>query len=59
LADGFCGKQAHGSAKQRADHVRDGDVLEAQFEGNDQQPENDAEDGIKKRVTEKRPELER
>ncbi len=56
-ADGLRGKQTDGSAQERANHVRNGDVLETQFEGNDQQPENHAEDGVENRIIEKRPEL--
>ena len=51
-ADGLGREQTDGSAQQGADHMRDGDVLEAQLEGDDQQPQYDAENGVENGIAE-------
>ena len=58
-ADRLGRDQADGAAEQRAEHVRDGDVLEAQLEDDDQQPEDDAESGVENGIAEQRLELKR
>ena len=58
-ADGLGRKQTDGAAQQGADHVRDGDVLEAQLECDDQQPQYDAEDRVENGIAEQRLKLKR
>ena len=58
-ADGLGREQTDRAAEQRAEHVRDGDVLEPQLEGDDQQPEDDAENGVENGIAEQRLKLKR